>query len=89
MITAALAGISGTLRERSHNLQTEPSDPSLCRQLIEIWQGALQRIERPPVIIELDRQLTKIKGESYLDLAQRGSSVAMLDHVGEQLFQDD
>ena len=88
MITAALAGVSGTLRERSHDVQTEPSDPSICRQLIEIWQDALQRIERPPVIIELDRQLTKIKGESYLDLAQSDSSVAMLDHVGEQLFQD-
>ncbi len=89
IIAAVLAEVSRTVREISHDVQAEPSDPPLCRQLIEFGQRTLQRIEGPPVIIELDRQLTGVKTKSDLDPARRGAGIiTVLDDIREQFLEN-
>jgi hypothetical protein len=91
MVTIAVAGISGVIDERSQDWEAEPADRPICRVLIEIGQGAQQRVEWPAVIAERDLQPICIEGKGNSDPAEpRGLTViAVVDGIGEQLLEDD
>ena len=90
VIVVAVARVSRFVDERSHNVQAEPaSRPRRCR-LIEIGQGAGQRVEWSAVIAEFDLQLPDVEGEGDLDPASGVPKVVpMFDVVGEQFLEND
>src|SRR5215510_10895027 len=89
MIAVALANVSCAIRKRSNDIEAEPTDPARWSGLIELARDFHQWIERPAVIVELDRQLTGVKSEGDLDPAWRGQVIIpVLDGVGEQLLEN-
>ena len=90
MIAIAITGISRIIGKRPKDPKAEAADLPLCLELREIGQEAVQRIERSPVIAEVDPKPFSVEGKSDLDGARRHPpAMTVFDDIGEQLFEDD
>jgi hypothetical protein len=74
----------------AHNGNAEPPDRAVFWWSLKIGLGMSERVERWPVIDEIDCQASTRPAERHDDAAYRRlSPVPVGNNVGEKLFEDD
>jgi hypothetical protein len=90
VVAVVFPAITRSVDEGAHDGDAEPTDRAFFCRRIQIEAGMGERIERWPVVDEIDRQRTVPPAERDGDTARRRSHpAAVSNNIGEKLFEDD
>ena len=86
----AFPAIARSVSQGAHNGNAEPTDRAFFWRSLKIGLGVSERIERWPIVDEIDCQASARPAKRHDDAAcSQLPPVAVGDNVSEKLFEDD